>query len=322
MAVGFMPFGVATSSWALDYLLLPRRTRRTNECAYHESFLKPEIQTSGNKYMKKLQLSATTVLAVCCMALTPVSPIWAAPVLDQDHNGTGAFQPMSPGEVWTQTFVPGITGALTQVNLAITTLSDPFSVPGDLTISIRDTSLGSAYISNGFDYSNTAIRTIPTHTDLATASVLAADIPDFFVGGPALQITFALPAQVTTGHTYAIVVQSGGTARHAWSVALTTNVDSYVDGTMFTDFGTGTSWYDYGVQPSPSTSSTDYIDAQFQTFVDATFAAVPEPASVLLFLAGLPLLMAHARRVNNPRGMRELRSSSRVILPALADNRA
>lgn len=249
--------------------------------------------------MKKLQLSATTVLVVCCMALTPINPIWAAPVLDQNHNGNnGYFQPMSPGEVWTQTFAPSITGALTQVNLAITTYVDPLfpSVPGDLTISIRDTSLGSAYISNGLDYSNTAIRTIPTNTDLATASVLAANIPDFIAGGAALQIMFALPAQVTAGHTYAIMVQSGGTASHNWSVAVTTNADSYVDGTMF--LNPGTAWYDYGFQPHAFTPDTDYIDAQFQTFVDAALAAVPEPASVLLFLAGLPLLMAHARRVS------------------------
>jgi len=206
------------------------------------------------------------------------------PVLDQDHPGSCAAQPVDPGVVWAQTFVAGITGALTQVNLAIATEPSfddffcPFSgspgpcVPGDLTISIRDTMPGIAHVSNGFDYSNTAPRVIPTDIDLASTTVPAAAVPNpdslDLCNMPLLNITFAAPAQVSAGNTYAIVVESGGTARRLWSVAATTNFDTYPEGTMF--FSTQGSWYDYSYQPYANASgNVEYIKAQFQTFVES-----------------------------------------------------
>ncbi len=222
-------------------------------------------------------------------ALFSVSAL-AQTTLDQDHAGNGGAQPMMPSEVWAQTFAPGITGALTQVNLNITTEPDlclisPIfcgvpRVPGDLTISIRDTVAGIANVPNGRDYSNTACRMIPSDTDLAIVTVSAPTVPEGFPGGGSgLNITFPTPVTVVTGHVYAIVVQSGGTARHEWAIAQTTNVDSYPSGTMF--FNSGSAWYDYGDHATHELPEFQkfYIDAQFQTFVDKSAVVSPNPPS-------------------------------------------
>jgi hypothetical protein len=141
---------------------------------------------------------------------------------------------------------------------------DPPSMPGDLTVSIRDTVSGVAGVSNGYNYFP-APRTIPAANDLASAVVPAASIP---ASPPNTSITviFANPPQVTAGKTYAIVVGSGGTARHDWAISISHNVDGYSGGSIF--FTAQGGWDDYGYQPNLSPAGgVDYYDTAFQTTV-------------------------------------------------------
>jgi len=217
------------------------------------------------------------------VAVTCPTRAFGQSVLDQDHPGSGTLQPIPPGYVTAQTFTAGITGALTQVNLAIVTQpidprcnffpQFPGCVPGDLMVSIRETLSGTAYMGNGFFCSIPSVLTIPTNADLASATISASAVPYFTDYNPTpITIQFAAPAHVVAGHVYAIVVQSGGSADHLWAAAETFNVDSYPEGTIFSTWNFGQpsgAWCnsgDHATYESPQFQKF-YIKMQFQTFV-------------------------------------------------------
>ena len=189
-------------------------------------------------------------------------------VTDQSVTAMGTYLPMSPGNVWAQTFTAGVSGLLTQVSLALSTelpLPNQTPTPGDLTVEIRTTVAGTAGVSNGYDYSTVAKRTIPTSVVLASEVILAGSIPDYPPSSD-IVVKFSAPATVTKGTVYAIAISATGTARHDWTLHTSHNADGYAGGSIFVSTSTG--WNDYGYQPNlSSTGGVDYYDGAFKTVV-------------------------------------------------------
>jgi hypothetical protein len=136
----------------------------------------------------------------------------SAGTLDQQQTVSNTDAGLFSSQSVAQTFTPGLTGRIDQVDLSLFKVGTP---PGpSVTVEIRGTS-----------------GSIPGGAPLATAS-----IPISSVGiAPAfLSFTFASPASIAAGTKYAIVVYSPGAGGNAVGVRYQ-NTDVYSGGASFYD---------------------------------------------------------------------------------------
>lgn len=133
------------------------------------------------------------VLAVLVVALLVAVPAAGAGTLDQSQPVIGNGSAFVSSSVSTaQTFTSGLTGRLDQVDLAVSRVGAPTTLP--LTIQIRTTSGG-----------------VPSAAILATANLPGASIPLASLPG-FLSVALAPSVPVTAGVQYAIVLSSGSCA--------------------------------------------------------------------------------------------------------------
>jgi hypothetical protein len=175
----------------------------------------------------------------------------SAGTLDQQQTASNTDAGLFSSQSVAQTFTPGLTGRLDQVDLVLYKVGTP---PGpSVTVEIRGTS-GSN----------------PGAASLATAS-----IPISSVGTTQafLSFTFASPASVAAGTKYAIVVYSPGAGGDAVGVWYQ-NSDVYSGGASFYDntepIPPGSAWI-------PNGTSTDLA---FKTYVAPPLPATPSAPTV------------------------------------------
>jgi hypothetical protein len=178
------------------------------------------------------------VSGVAAALILGVASSASAGTLDQQQTASNTDAGLFSSQSVAQTFTPGLTGRIDQVDLLLFKLGTP---PGpSVTVEIRGTS-GSN----------------PGASPLATAS-----IPISSVGTTQafLPFTFASPASVTAGAKYAIVVYSPGAGGNAVGVRYQSS-DVYSGGASFYDFTEaippGSAW-------APNGTSTDLA---FKTYV-------------------------------------------------------
>jgi len=152
----------------------------------------------------------------------------------QSTAAAGPDRAPNPASV-AQTFTPGLTGALDQVDLF---LGSPGLNDGPLTVEIRDVVPGGA----------------PDGPVLASALVQPSAVVPLFAF---VEVTFGSPAQVLAGSQYAIVAYTGGADLYGWGAAVT---NPYAGGTTF---GTATS-------PPVTWTAFPAVDLAFKTYVDTT----------------------------------------------------
>ena len=144
-----------------------------------------------------------------------------AGALDQQNTSVGSSGDAITTTTWeAQTFIPGVTGQLTQVDADLFCSACSGTNP-DVTIDIRTTSGG-----------------LPTSTVLASTTITG-----FSAGsGTFYSATFSSPATLTTGTTYAIVARlttARATGTYAW---LRANNNQYGSGTQLISTASGSSW--------------------------------------------------------------------------------
>jgi hypothetical protein len=170
----------------------------------------------------------TGVATNCDLAGSPGDVLLASiPSLDQQNltvttSGFGFNSTSWAG----QTFRPALTGAVTKVELDLFCSGCTGTTP-NITVAIRAT---------------TGSPAVPTGADLATAT-----IPGFSsASGGYMSATFATPATLTAGTTYAIVVRatanpSAGTYAYVCSCT-SPNSNPYADGQRVTSANSGGAW--------------------------------------------------------------------------------
>ncbi len=172
-----------------------------------------------------------------------------------------------------QTFVVGITGDLTRVQLQLS--RNPLATP-DFDVDVSIVTLSGT---------STPITVVDT---LSTTSFGPADVT---TDAPMLiDLGFANPASVNAGDTLGILLSPGapqgasaGTS-YRWFIEIADNTRSYVPGAPF------------------SANNGNFVGGPSSDFGFATFveeggeAVVPLPASALLLLSGLGALVIRSRR--------------------------
>jgi hypothetical protein len=177
--------------------------------------------------------------AVAALSLAVAAAPASAGTLDQQ------FIPVPPatnapigGSGWkAQSFEAGATGALDQVDLLLWK-QPTTAVP--LTVEIRTLSGG-----------------VPSQTVLASASVLAADVPTGIGAQNWVSVPLIPPAPSVAGTQYAIVLSAPSatsTSAYEWVVSSGTAA-TYADGSFFRSFTSGASWM------------ADAFDNGFKTYV-------------------------------------------------------
>ena len=144
-----------------------------------------------------------------------------------------------------QSFEAGATGALDQVDLLL--WKQP-ATTAPLTVEIRTLSGG-----------------VPSQTVLASASVLAADVPTGIGAQNWVSVPLIPPAPSVAGTQYAIVLaapSAASTVAYAWVASLGAAA-TYADGSAFLSSASGASWTAFPTR-----------DAGFKTYV-----TVPLPTS-------------------------------------------
>ena len=184
-------------------------------------------------------------LAASAVLLLGVAASASAGTLDQQQTASNTNAGLFSSQSVAQTFTPGLTGRIDQVDLALLKVGTP---PGpSVTAEIRGTS--------GVN---------PGGAPLATAS-----IPISSVGAVQafLSFTFASPASVTAGTKYAIVVYSPGAGGNAVGAAYQ-NADVYSGGAGFFD----------ATEPIPPGSAwglNGTSDFAFKTYVAPPLPSTP-----------------------------------------------
>jgi hypothetical protein len=188
------------------------------------------------------------VSAVAALLFLGVTSSASAGTLDQQQTASNTDAGLFSAQSVAQTFTPGLTGRLDQVDLLLLKVGTP---PGpSVTAEIRGTS--------GVN---------PGGSPLATAS-----IPVSSVGTTAafLSFTFASPASVTAGTKYSIVVYSPGAGGNAVGSRYQSS-DVYSGGAMFFDateaIPPGSAW-------GPNATS----DMAFKTYVGPPLPPGTPPA--------------------------------------------
>ncbi|WP_344601068.1 calcium-binding protein [Sporichthya brevicatena] len=188
--------------------------------------------------------------SVCTLALISTAGVvvtqsaGAAEALDQQQSVAGSTDLVDADNSFAQTFTAGRTGPLTRVDLRLfraEETSDP------LTVEIRNASAAG-----------------PGSTVLATAVVPAGSVSADEVGTET--VTFAAPASVTAGSTYALAVHTNGSAQQFWVGTSATNT-----------YAAGDAWFAPTSPPSGPWASQSY-DLTFATYVDGPLGPKPTPA--------------------------------------------
>ena len=187
--------------------------------------------------MRRRGLVVAVFMSAAMLAVVP----WAgAGVLDQAQpvirSGSAA---VSDQIQRAQTFTSGRTGALDQVDLAI----GQSSVPALLRVEVRAVSGG-----------------VPSGPALGSATFPAASFPVVFSPSAFVSLPLALPAPVTAGVQYAIVVSSTSCGfGNCFNLAFGPVGDPYPAGLGLSSGNAGTTW-----APLFAFGSTDFA---FQTYV-------------------------------------------------------
>ena len=199
-------------------------------------------------------------VAVGLLGLAASQAAQAAPIVDQSNLGPplGAFSTVSDAETVGQTFTVGIAGQLTMVGVQADKRGTPTQ---NLTLQIEGVSGG---VANG---------TVLASASLSQASVNSGALSFFDVSGANLA--------VTNGEFLAFVLSS---------------LNSLGDDNTIPALGGNQ--YPAGQYLSNNTIGIFAgFDARFETFVNPSAStAVPEPATLALFGAGLAGLGAVRRR--------------------------
>jgi hypothetical protein len=199
---------------------------------------------------RSVKLFAVVVILISAVVLLPIN-VAAAGVLDQQQttmNGSaGLFSspPASYSQFSSQTFTAGLTGSLTEVDLAIACYSPtgaPCTSNGDVTVEIHSGSRTGALLGS----SSLGPSAFP---------IIGSIIPSVFVA-----FTFSSPA-VVAGSVYGMVITTANApgSPPAYVVGKS-SLDPYAAG--MASFSTVTGWVD-----------ATYTDLAFKTYV--TSAATP-----------------------------------------------
>jgi hypothetical protein len=183
---------------------------------------------STGLFSRALGLAAAAALLLAAPA--------AAGTLDQQQTSSSTDAGLFTFQSVAQTFRPGITGGLDQVDLSLLKAGTP---PPTVTVEIRDAPAGSP---------GTGVLATAT---ISTSTLSAA--PAFVVG------TFATPAPVTAGTQYAIVVYSPGSGGNSVGLRYQSATNPYPSGSMFTS--------STPLPPGPPWAEFATSDVAFKTYV-------------------------------------------------------
>lgn len=184
--------------------------------------------------------SVLVLLTVLALALPPVRPLLAAPVVDQSQTACQDLINIREPNASGQVFTAGLNGTIDQVVIYIG--KSPGFTTGPLIVEIQNVVSG-----------------LPGGTVLGSATLDGADIPDFppSVLPIATTVTLSTPAPIEQGESYALVLQAqrGGTfATVAACIALS---NAYPQGPLTASaFGTIGPWIEDSA-----------VDLTFQTLV-------------------------------------------------------
>jgi hypothetical protein len=183
--------------------------------------------------IRKIALVSGAAAAVILGVVSSAS----AGTLDQQQTAFNSNAGLFSTQSIAQTFTPGLTGRIDQVDLALLKAGTP---PGpSVTVEIRGTSGGN-----------------PGAAPLGTASIPTSSVG---VTSAFLSATFATPPSVTAGTKYAIVVYSPGAAGNAVGVSDQTT-DVYSGGAAFFDATEA-------IPPGSAWGLNGTSDFAFKTFV-------------------------------------------------------
>lgn len=181
------------------------------------------------------------VLAFAAAVAVVFVPSAAAGTLDQSQPAISNVRAFVSSSFWrAQTFTSGLTGALDQVDLAISRPSSVVTVP--LAVEIRSVSGGQ-----------------PTGPALGSVSVPAASVP--ITSTPTfVAIPLSSPAPVAAGTQYAIVVSTSNCGfSNCYEWASGPGANPYAAGTGWTSGDSGATW-----TPFNGFGTTDFT---FKTYV-------------------------------------------------------
>jgi hypothetical protein len=198
------------------------------------------------------RLTSLCALALCSALLRGVC---AAEQLDQQQLNSSGGGSLFSAVTWVgQTFVPGVSGALTRLDVSLFCFQCAGTNP-EIIVEMRTTSGG-----------------LPTSTVLATAT-----LPGFSGSSSMFRsAVFTAPAIVTAGTTYAFTIH-GATARATgtYAASFSTTAAAYPDGNRVGSANGGLTWtvIGSGVPPTPR-------DLTFRTFMKLAqqidFAPLPD----------------------------------------------
>ena len=187
------------------------------------------------------------VASGCDLASSPGNvTLVNTPVLDQQQtNSSGSGNGFNAVSWLGQTFMPGVTGTLTKLELSLFCATCS-GVNPDVAVEVRTTAGG-----------------LPTSTVLASAT-----IPGFSSGSSAFYTAaFPAPPALTAGTQYAYTIHSVTTrAAGTYAAIFSTTAGAYVNGTRVASGDSGVTWI------IPTTAGTQR-DLAFRTFMSVGFSA-------------------------------------------------
>ena len=167
--------------------------------------------------------------AADCAFVTTMSVAVATPGLDQyifgyPANSPSEYQVNLAGAYRAQTFTPSVSAQLKIVRLHVARVDG--QTGGTVTVAIQ-----------GIDGSNK-----PDGTNLASQVIADTAIP-VSTGSGLLDVTFTTPASLTSGITYAIVLQFNNVdATHRYNVAHSYTANQYANGQRWDSANSGSTW--------------------------------------------------------------------------------
>lgn len=208
-------------------------------------------------------------LGLACSVLQ--SAVSAAPILDQQFDPANKDFTIAIGTTSEglpnftdagQTFMVGITGTLTSVDVMVGRSGE--LIADSILFDIRTTTLGFPTVPN-------TGGNILASVSIPAGSIGVASVPTTFTS---VDLT-GLGVDVTAGDVLAIVLRSAGALpAHSWTGSST---NEYSDGSAYRRFSS-TPWEVPSTGPPPGVSANDFA---FRTFVEPSSSVVPEPTSLV-----------------------------------------